>query len=205
MQTIVFQLVKEIIMPYLSREEIAKIGFKSYGENLQISSKVTFYRPERIQLGNNIKIDDFSVLANYITLEDWTFIGLGSCLLASEDAPIILEEFSCVAYRVMVITSSDDYSGNFMTNPTISDQYRNCESKRVCIGKYSIVGANSMILPGCDIGEGVAIGAMSLVTHPTKEWGIYCGNPAKRIKERSKNLLELKNQFLHNLTKKSKT
>ncbi|RAX51441.1 hypothetical protein CCY99_09125 [Helicobacter sp. 16-1353] len=186
-------------MAYLSREEIAKIGFKSYGENLQISSKATFYRPERISLGNNIKIDDFAVLANYITLSDYIFIGIGSHLLASGNAPITLENFSTLAYRVMIITSSDDYSGEFMTNPTIPDSFRGCYEKKVNLNKHAIIGANSMIMPGCDIAEGVAIGAMSLVTKPTKEWGIYAGNPARRIKERSKNLLDLEKQFLKSL------
>lgn len=191
-------------MPYLSREKIAKIGFKSYGKNLQISSKAIFYRPERISIGNNIKIDDFAVLANNITLENYIHIGIRATLLASDNAPIILNNFCGIAYRAMIITSSDDYSGNFMTNPTILDEYRNCTFAKVVVGKHAIIGANSMIMPGCNIAEGVAVGAMSLIFRPTKEWGIYFGIPAKRISERSKNLLILEKQFQEKLNKGKK-
>ena len=40
------------------------------------------------------------------------------------------------------------------------------------------------------------MGAMSLVNKTTEPWGVYVGNPAKRVKERKKNLLELEIEFL---------
>ena len=55
---------------------------------------------------------------------------------------------------------------------------------------------NVRVAVGVHIAEGVAIGANSLVMRPTKPFGIYFGNPAKRIAERSKNLIKLKDEFL---------
>jgi acetyltransferase-like isoleucine patch superfamily enzyme len=55
------------------------------------------------------------------------------------------------------------------------------------------------VFPGVDIAEGCSIGAMALVNKSTQPWGIYVGNPAKRIKERKKDMLELENEFLKGL------
>ena len=38
--------------------------------------------------------------------------------------------------------------------------------------------------------DGCAVGALSLVNNNCKEFGIYVGIPARRIRERSRNLLE---------------
>ena len=64
------------------------------------------------------------------------------------------------------------------------------------IGKHSIVGAGSIILPGVDLAEGTSVGAMSIVRKSTEEWGVYLGNPAKKIKSRKKDLLELEKEYL---------
>jgi serine acetyltransferase len=49
---------------------------------------------------------------------------------------------------------------------------------------------------------GVAIGTMSLVKESCKEFCVYAGIPAKKIKERSRKLLALEKEFLNNLEEK---
>ena len=41
----------------------------------------------------------------------------------------------------------------------------------------------------------MAVGALSLVKNDLKAWGIYGGCPAKRIRDRSRDLLALEAQF----------
>ncbi|MNP64306.1 dTDP-4-amino-4,6-dideoxy-D-glucose acyltransferase [compost metagenome] len=62
--------------------------------------------------------------------------------------------------------------------------------------RHVIVGTNAVIFPGVTLAEGCAVGAMSLVTKSTVPWGIYTGIPAKRIKERSRELLKRESEFL---------
>ncbi len=85
-----------------------------------------------------------------------------------------------------------------MTNPTIPDEYKKEMKKEVTIGKHSIVGAGSIIMPGVTLAEGTSIGALSLVRKRTEEWSIYLGNPAKKITNRKKDLLDLEKQYLEN-------
>jgi acetyltransferase-like isoleucine patch superfamily enzyme len=45
------------------REDLEKIGFKSIGENVLISDKCSIYNAKRIDIGNNVRIDDFCVIS----------------------------------------------------------------------------------------------------------------------------------------------
>lgn len=182
---------------FLTNDEIKKIGFKSVGENVLISDKATFYRPERISIGNNVRIDDFCVLANNIVLHNNVFVGLYTCILSGPNSLIRMCDFSTLAYRCMILSNSDDYSGFAMTNPTIPDKYRLVTEKSITIGKHCVIGTGSTILPGSNIAEGTSIGAMSLVTKPTESWHIYCGIPAKPIAMREKKILELEQEFFN--------
>ena len=172
------------------------IGFKSVGENVLISDKAVFYRPERISIGNNVRIDDFCVLANNIVLGNNIHIALCAYLLSGPNSVIEMKDFSGTGYRSLIFTSTDDFSGLAMTNATIPDEFRGGYERSVLIGRHCIVGTGSTIMPGANLGEGAAVGAMSLLTMPTKEWKIYFGIPARAIKERKKDLLDLERRFL---------
>ncbi|MDP3928876.1 MAG: acyltransferase, partial [Bacteroidota bacterium] len=41
----------------------------------------------------------------------------------------------------------------------------------------------------------------SLVTRSTDPWGIYAGNPAKRMRDRRRDLLKLEAEFMKEVTK----
>lgn len=51
------------------------------------------------------------------------------------------------------------------------------------------IGVRALILPGVIVGEGAVIGAGSIVTRNVEPFTITAGNPARKIGERSKNLL----------------
>jgi acetyltransferase-like isoleucine patch superfamily enzyme len=65
----------------------------------------------------------------------------------------------------------------------------------VVLKRHVIIGAHSVIMPGVTIDEGVAVGAQSLVKTSLASWGIYAGNPVRRVRERLLHLLELEKQF----------
>ena len=83
-----------------------------------------------------------------------------------------------------------------MTNPTVPHEYTGVEHADVFLGKHVIVGSGCVILPGMVLEEGVAVGALSLVNRDCKAFGIYAGNPARRIKDRKRDLLELEQRFM---------
>lgn len=182
-------------MAYLTDIELRSIGFKALGNNVKISDKASIYNPEQIEIGNNSRIDDFCVISGKVKIGQYVHIA-PFCLVAGGEMGIQLDDFSGLAYQVQVFSQSDDYSGRTMTNPTIPAKYKNEIKKSVHIAKHVIIGAGSIIFPGVKLSEGCSVGAMSLVNKTTAAWGIYVGNPAKRVKERKQNLLDLEVEFL---------
>lgn len=180
----------------LSRETIEKMGFLSLGENLQISDRASFYGTGRIELGNNVRIDDFCVLSagvGGIFIGDHIHVAVYSSLIGA--GRISLSDFCNISSRVSIYSSNDDYSGRSMTNPTIPSEYTCVTHADVFLGKHVIVGSGSVLLPGVTLEEGVAVGALSLVNKNCEEFGIYSGNPARRIKERQRELLSLEREL----------
>jgi len=121
-------------------------------------------------------------------------IAVGSSLIGA--GKITMSDFSGLSSRVSIYSSSDDYSGAFLTNPTVPSEYTGVTHADVCLGKHVIVGSGSVILPGVTLEDGVAVGALSLVHKNCEAFGIYAGNPVRRIRERKRDLLEIEKQFL---------
>jgi len=173
------------------------MGFASLGRNVKLSRKASIYNPARISIGDYSRIDDFCVLsagAGGISIGRNVHIAVFSGLIGK--AAITLADFANISSRVMIYSSNDDYSGEALTNPTIPPEFTNVTSAPVCINKHVIVGSGSVILPGVTLHEGVAIGALSLVNRSCERFAIYAGSPAKRMRARSENLLELEHRYL---------
>jgi acetyltransferase-like isoleucine patch superfamily enzyme len=182
-------------MSYYTSEELKTMGFKSLGKNVKISNKASIYDCQQIEVGDNSRIDDFCVVSGKISIGKNVHFA-PYCLVAGGEKGIVFEDFTGLAYKVQVFTQSDDYSGKSMTNPTVPAKYKNEIKKEIVIKRHVIVGAGSMILPGVVLAEGTAVGAMSLVRKSTLAWSVYLGNPAVKLKNRSKELLELEKQYL---------
>lgn len=182
---------------FYNEEELKQLGLGAAGHNVLISRKASIYGAENISIGNDVRVDDFCILSGNITIGNYVHIAAYSALYGGEKG-IVIKDFSNVSSRVCIYAVSDDYSGESMTNPMIPDKYKNVIRKTVVINKHVIIGSGSTVLPGVTLGEGTSVGAMSLVNKSTEPWGIYVGIPAKFIKERSRNLLELEKEFLDN-------
>jgi len=187
-------------MAFLSQIALQKIGFRHLGQNVKVSDKASIYRADLISIGDNSRIDDFCVLSGDVQIGNYVHLAIRSSALGTEKASVIMEDFTTLAYNVSVFTLSDDYSGEMMTNCTISNELRNCDGKEVVIKKHSIIGAHSVIFPGVVIETGTAIGAMSLVKKSTQPWTIYFGIPARPMKARKKDLIKLEEQFVNQNT-----
>ena len=184
-------------MAFLTEKQLRRVGFKSIGEDVMISSKASIYNPENIELGSKVRVDDFAVLSGKIRLGRNVHVSLYSNIAGGEKG-VCIEDFSGLAYGCHVFSQSDDYSGRSLTNPTVPDEYKLETKKKIFIGRHCIIGACSIILPGSILAEGTAVGAMSMITKNTEEWSVYFGIPAKKIKQRRRDLLDLEKKYLHN-------
>jgi len=178
-------------MAFLTTQQLNQMGFASLGQNVLISDKASIYGANLIRIGNNVRIDDFCVLSagkGGIEIGNYVHIAIYTSLVGA--GKITLDDFSNISSKVAIYSSNDDYSGEYMTNPMVPEKYTNVNHADVTIGKHVIVGSGTVILPGITLHEGVAIGALSLVTKDCEAFGVYIGTPAKRIKNRERGLLE---------------
>lgn len=190
-------------MAFLTEAQLEQVGFRYVGKDVRLSDKAAIYQPELIELQDRCRIDDFCVISGRVALGKNVHIAV-FCNVAGGEKGIVMEDFSGLAYGVHVFTQSDDYSGKTLTNPTVPDIYKEETKLAIRIGRHSIVGTQSIIAPGANLAEGTAVGAFSLVLYPTEPWGVYVGIPAKRLKDRYKNLLELEEQYLSSLQAKTR-
>lgn len=182
-------------MSYCSRDQLKSMGFKYLGSNVKISEKASIYDCDRIEVGDNSRIDDFCVISGRVVIGAYVHIA-PFCLVAGGEKGVFMDDFSGLAYHAQVFSQSDNYLGGSLTNPTVPAAYKKELKKSVSIGRHVIVGAGSIIMPGADLADGCSVGALSLVRKKTEPWGVYAGNPARRIMERKKDLLELEARFL---------
>lgn len=179
-----------------SREELLNMGFKYIGKDVFISKKTSFYGVKNISIGDNVRIDDFSVFTGGSGgINIGSYIHIACFCYVSGQGGVDIEDFCNISSRNAFYSSSDDYSGSFMTNPMIPEEFTNVHKARIVLKKHTIIGTGSSVLPGVTIGEGVAVGAMTLVNKDLEEWGIYAGIPARYIKDRKKNIKDLEKEF----------
>ncbi|WP_313083965.1 acyltransferase [Pulveribacter sp.] len=182
---------------YYTEQDLQKAGFKSLGRHVRIAKNCTIVGLENIAIGDHVRIDGFTTLAahgcGWLDIGSHIHIG-GYCFLAAGHG-IQMRDFSGLSQGVRIYSQTDDYSGGSLTNPTVPEKYKNTTKGAVALGRHVIIGSGSVVLPGVCIEEGSAVGAQSLVNKSLPPWGIFFGSPVKRLKSRSKRLLELESQF----------
>ena len=173
---------------FFSETELKDIGLKSYGKNVRISRYARIYSPQNIVIGDNVRIDDFCILSGSITMGSNIHISAYVALYGANG--IELCDYSGVSPKSVIYSAMDDFSGDYLIGPIHPKETTNVVGGPVIIDKYVQIGSNTVVFPNLVIGEGSVIGACSLVRKSVEKWGIYCGIPVKRIKDRKKNLLQ---------------
>ena len=187
---------------YYNEKDLKKFGIKKVGKNVFIEKSCRVLGFTNIEIGSDVRIDSFCNLIvhkGFLKIHNNVHIGSFCHLVAT--GGITLMKYSGLSQSVKIYSASDDFSGNFMTNPTVNKKFTNVKIEPVILEKHSIIGSNSVILPGSIIKTGVAVGALTLVNKNLEEWTIYQGSPAKKIGTRSKELLKKEKLFEENKKK----
>ena len=108
---------------YYREDKLSSCGFKSVGKDVMIHETAIIHGFENISIGSNVRIDPFVtiVATGPVTIGSFVHIGSHSLLLGREG--IEMHDFSGLSQYVKVYTVSDDYSGQYLTNPTVPEKY----------------------------------------------------------------------------------
>lgn len=178
---------------FYTQEELYQLGLKKVGKEVKISKKASIYSPQNIEIGDYVRIDDFTIISGTIKIGNYVHIAAYTALYGG--GKIIIDDYCGCSPRCTLLSASDDFSGEYMISPMVPEELTHVIKGEINLNRFVQIGANSVVFPGVTIKEGTAVGAMSLVNQSLEGWGIYAGIPCKRIKERQQNLKELEKKI----------
>jgi len=184
----------EVVAFSVNREYIQEESFRGLPlvafedvENVFSPSEYSFFAPmtgrnmnrNREAVYNQVKAKGYSFISyisSHATILDRKVIG-ENCFILEDNT---IQPFTTVGNNVVM------WSGNhighhgqikdhvFFTSHVVM-------SGHCVIESYSFFGVNSTIRDYMTIAQGTLVGMASAVTKDTEEWGIYIGNPAKKV------------------------
>ena len=173
---------------FYSEAELSEMGFKSIGKHCLISRFARFYGVSNIVIGNNVRIDDFSIISGNVVLGNNIHISAYVALYGSEG--IEMYDYTGISSRTTVYSAMDDFSGEYLVGPIHPEGTTNVRGGKVTIKAYSQIGAHCLIFPDLTIDEGCMVGACSMLRTGTEPWSVYYGIPATKHKDRKKDMLK---------------
>jgi acetyltransferase-like isoleucine patch superfamily enzyme len=182
---------------YYSSNELINLGINIIGTNVFVSRFCNIYNPHNLTLHSNIRIDDFCVISCKGLIEICDYVHISAQCFISSSTKIYIGKFSAISVGVKIFGATDDFSGEYLVNPTIPSLYTNVINGDIIINDFSVIGSNSVIMPNIVIDYGVSIGANSFVNKSCDSWKIYAGTPIKFIKNKTNKCIHLANKLLN--------
>jgi acetyltransferase-like isoleucine patch superfamily enzyme len=131
----------------------------------KVGEKVTFYPGVWIAPGRNLNVGDKVDFALDVVVTTGGGVEIGSRTLIGYRAQILSSNHRIPEQGTRIIDSGHEH-------------------KKVTIGCDVWIGANAIILPGVEIGEGAVVAAGSIVTKNVPPFAVVGGNPARVIRDR---------------------
>ncbi len=136
------------------------------------------------ELGKRSVIEDYSVINNAVgnlVIGNNTRVGIGNTIIG----PVTISDNVNIGQNVTISGLNHNYED---PSKTISEQ--GVGTSPIKIENDVWIGANSVVLPGIQIGNHCVIGAGSVITKDIPPYSVVVGNPARIIKRYDMNLKE---------------
>lgn len=184
---------------FLPRDVLESLGFARLGADILIHSTAVIVDCRKISLGSRVRIDPFVIISNRGGVEFGNNIHIGSHSVLAGHGAIRFEDFANISHHVGIYTSNEDLSGKTLSNPTVMGGFTVARTASINFGRHSAVGTGSLVLPGARFADGSVLGAMSRIGRPMKPWTTYAGIPARRMRERRRDVLVHEQEYLASL------
>ena len=161
------------------------------GKNVVIYPWAKLVYPENITLGHHVIIDDFVFIVAKKPVKIGNYVHIASFASITGGEEFSMGDYSTLSSGARIFTGTEDVHGYSLLGAAIPAPYRKAIRLPVSIGKHCMVGANSVILPGVFIPDGVVVGAMSLVLQDTilAPWSVYAGCPVRLLRSQSSSVI----------------
>lgn len=171
--------------------------FARTAEHVTVWPQAKIVFPDRIWIGDHVIVDDFVLMIPGARAAIGSYVHVASFCSITGGGEFVLDDFSGLSAGCRLITGSEDFTGESLTNPTVPAEFRNVTRSFVRIGRHAILGTNVVVMPGVSIGEGASVGANSLVNRDLEPWTINVGTPARAVKGRPRDaILRLERELI---------
>jgi len=181
-----------------------RLIFKKMGRGVMIAKHVTLRHPYKISLGNNVVIDENVMLDakgidnKGIEIGDGVFLGRNT-IISCKNGNVILHPKVNIGFNSYIASLNNVEVGEntlfaayayVIGGGHMSDEIyvplrdQDTHGMGIKIGRDSWLGAKSIIMDGCNVGDYCIIGAGAIVTKDIVDYSIAVGTPARVVKDR---------------------
>lgn len=175
-----------------------KRQLKACGENVLIGKTVRIRAPEKVTIGDNVVIDDFTYISGEVEIGDYVHV-CASCTLSASRSKISIGAFTALSSGTRVYAASSGYVETGLDLPLVPPEFSyGSVLDPVLTGEHVLVGANSVILPGVHLPDGFASAAGLVLRkqYHYEPWTVMVDAAGKLIPRRGRErVLEQVNQF----------
>ncbi|MFA5240547.1 MAG: hypothetical protein WC476_12690 [Phycisphaerae bacterium] len=94
------------------------------GKDVNIHPTVQFFNPDMIEIGDNVRIDAFCVLSGGTGLKIGSHIHIACGGYFFAGGGIELDDFTNFGPGTIILSQSDDFSGDSLISPVIPMKYK---------------------------------------------------------------------------------
>jgi acetyltransferase-like isoleucine patch superfamily enzyme len=170
-----------------------------------VSKNTRIRHLEHFSIGEHSIVDDFSYFSTQVKIGNYCHIAPNCTIAGGKDYLFEIGDLSSLSSGVRIYCTTNDYVNGLvcLLTENLKDYEKNLITGDVILGRYTGVGANSVIMPNNQIPEGTVIGALSFVPDNFQflPWSVYAGTPIRFIKKRNqKQVMETAEKIYKNLT-----
>jgi len=157
---------------------------QTYPAGVTVYGSAKILGVENITFGTPVLIDDFTMIVARDPVILGNYVHIACFAAITGGGRVDIGDFSAVSQGAKLLTGTDDFIDGGFGNSTVPSDFRNARRAPISLGRFCIIGANAVVLPGVTVGEGAVVGANSVVTRDLDPWGVYIGN--RRHRERNR-------------------
>ncbi len=124
------------------------------GEGSDVRSDATVWSPRNLAMGR--------------------FSTIGRGVHCYSMGPIVLDDYVVISQRAHLCAGTHETATAAMQ----------LQARPIRIHSHAWIAAEAFVGPGVTVGEGTVLGARGVAARDLAPWGIYAGNPARRIRDR---------------------
>jgi acetyltransferase-like isoleucine patch superfamily enzyme len=158
--------------------------FAHVGKEVQVFSEALILTPEVIELGDCVRIDDYSRIEGGKGTRIGKYVHICSFASIYGGGEAVIGDYCGITQGARLVTGTEQL--NFVMTAAAPAHLRNPLAGKIIMEPNSFIGANAVVLPNITIGEGAVVGAGAVVIKDVPPWVIVAGVPARIISKRDR-------------------